>query len=58
MCMKWILPCLLFVPTLATAAPIYGDVTVDGGIHFTSTDTFDVRGYWSSWRDVFAGRWR
>ncbi len=45
--MKWILPVLLFVPTLATAAPIYGDVTVDGGIHFSSDDPFLVAGFWS-----------
>jgi hypothetical protein len=33
--------------TSATAAPIYGDVTLDGGIHLWSDDIFIARGYWT-----------
>jgi hypothetical protein len=32
----------------AAAAPIYGDVSLDRGIHFWSDDTFIARGYWTS----------
>jgi hypothetical protein len=37
----------LVIASSATAAPIYGDVTLGGGIHLWSDDTFIASGYWT-----------